>query len=84
MRHARPEALDRLEALLAALRALPELTEKSRGIFYRRGKAFLHFHEDPGGLYADVRGADGEFVRLRVETDAEQTALEAEARRLGG
>ena len=74
MRHAGVEALDRLEGLLAAVRALPGLREKQRGIFYRRSKAFLHFHEDPTGLYADVRLGE-DFERLRVTTDAERAAF---------
>lgn len=69
MRHARAEALDRLEPLLADLRVLPGLAEKSRGVFYRRGKAFLHFHEDPTGLFADLRNAEGDD-RLEVTAEA--------------
>jgi hypothetical protein len=80
VRHAGPGALDELEALLDLLRKLPGLSEKKRGIFYRRSKAFLHFHEDPSGLYADVRLAD-EFERVRVTTTAERTALVALVRR---
>ena len=75
MRHARAQALDRLEPLLTALRALPGLRETSRGVFYRKSSAFLHFHEDPAGLFADIRGADGAFERYRVETREEQQAL---------
>ena len=71
MKHAGPEALDRLEPLLAALRDLPALRERSRGTFYRGSRAFLHFHEDPAGLFVDVR-YDGNFERMRVTTDAEQ------------
>lgn len=67
MRHARDQDLDRLEDLLAALRGLPGLTEKKRGTFYRRSRAFLHFHEDPKGLFADVRdAADRNFERIDV------------------
>jgi hypothetical protein len=50
------------------------LVEKKRGVFYRRSRAFLHFHEDPSGLHADVRLADA-FERLRVETAREQDQL---------
>ena len=53
MRHATTPALDRLEPLLAGLRHIPGLREKSRGVFYRKSSAFLHFHEDKGG---PVRG----------------------------
>lgn len=68
MKHAGATALDRLEPLLAALRALPGLKEKARGVFYRGGRAFLHFHEDPAGLIADLRLAGPDFERFRVET----------------
>ena len=72
MKHATAAALDRLEPLLAALRTLPGLREKSRGVFYRKSGAFLHFHEDPKGLFADIRRADGDFDRHRVETEDER------------
>src|SRR5882762_6307050 len=74
MRHARDAALDALEPALGRIRAIPGLTEKSRGIFYRRSKAFLHFHEDPAGLFADIRFAE-EWERLPVTTAAERDVL---------
>lgn len=77
MRHARAAALDRLEPLLAELRRVDGLTEKSRGVFYRGSRTWLHFHEDPAGLFADVRRADGEFDRLPVDrTEQWQTLVE--------
>lgn len=72
MKHARADTLDQLEPLLAAIRALPGLKEKSRGVFYRGSRAFLHFHEDPAGLFADVRLAGADFDRFRVETEGER------------
>ena len=78
MKHVSEGALDRLESLLGDLRALEGeggLREKKRGVFYRRSRAFLHFHEDPTGLYADVRLGVADFERLRVTTRAEQRAL---------
>lgn len=67
MKHAGAIALDQLEPLLFELRALPGLVERSRGGFYRRSRAFLHFHEDPAGLFADVRDATGrDFERVDV------------------
>ena len=67
MKHAGSQALDALEPLLARVRALPGLTERARGVFYRRSKAFLHFHEDPQGLFADIRSAGGkDFDRIDV------------------
>src|SRR6185369_5558259 len=48
MRHARPEDLDRVDPLIARVReAGSALTEKKRGVFYLKSRAFLHFHEDP-------------------------------------
>lgn len=66
MKHAGPQALDRLEPLIARIRALPGLTEKARGTFYRKSRAFLHFHEDSEGLFADIRVEGDDFERLDV------------------
>lgn len=77
MKHATPAALDRIEALLARLRALP-LKEKSRGRFYWKSRSFLHFHEDPAGLFADIRAEDGkDFDRLKIDAVEAQDALVA-------
>ena len=57
------------------------MVEKKPGIFYRQSKAFLHFHEDPSGLHADVRFEE-EFERVRVETAVERRALLARVRAL--
>ena len=74
MKHAGPEALDGAESLLSRIRAVRGLTERKRGVFYRGSRAFLHFHEDPAGLYADVR-LGPEFVRLRATTQSERRDL---------
>jgi len=74
MRHARSQDLDRLEALLETLRALPEFKEKSRGVFYRGSKSFLHFHEDATLLFADLRG-DDDFARFPVNTETQRRAF---------
>jgi len=75
VKHAGTTALDQLEDLLAAIRASSLLTERSRGVFYLKSKAFLHFHEDPAGLFADVRSrAGGDFERIKVD-DAQGRAL---------
>lgn len=81
MKHATSAALDQLEPLLADLRALPGLVERSRGVFYRKGRAFLHFHEDPKGLFADVRDATGlDFDRFDVTRPEGQADLIAATR----
>ena len=81
MRHATAEGLDQVEPLLAQLRLVPGLVEKNRGTFYRKSRAFLHFHEDPSGLHADVRFNE-EFERVRVESDSERQALLSRIRTL--
>jgi hypothetical protein len=77
VRHATAEDLDRLEPLLAELRALPQLRERKRGSFSRGSRAFLHFHEDAGELYVDVRLGSA-FERMRVTSDADQAAFIAQ------
>jgi hypothetical protein len=74
MRHASAASLSRIEDLLAALRADPRLKEKTRGVFYVGARAFLHFHEDPAGLFADIRPGS-EWERLPVNTQAERCLL---------
>ena len=75
MKHAGPEALDRIEPLLESLRALDGLKEKSRGCFYLGGKAFLHFHQHGDSeMYADIRRG-GEFERFPAVTSAQHKAI---------
>jgi hypothetical protein len=74
MKHASSAALGGLSELLDRVRQRDGLKEKKFGIFYRKSKAFLHFHEDPAGLFADLSvGAD--FDRYPVNTKREWTAL---------
>ena len=81
MKHATPAALDQLAPLLAELRTLDALTERSRGVFYRKSRAFLHFHEDPKGLFADIRDAsNGDFERFDVTGADGRARLLAAAR----
>jgi hypothetical protein len=85
MRHAGDAALDQLEPLLAAIRATGALKEKSRGVFYLKSKAYLHFHEDPAGLFADVRAEDGkDFDRFKVDEAPGAAALRARLAVLAG
>jgi hypothetical protein len=71
VRHATQEDLDHVEALLADLRKLRQLRERQPGYFSRGSRAFLHFHEDAGDLYVDVR-LDSAFQRMRVTSRGEQ------------
>jgi hypothetical protein len=74
VRHVTAAGLDELDDVVRELRGVDGLKEKSRGVFYRGSRAFLHFHEDRSGLYADVR-LDADFERMRVTTKAERKRL---------
>ncbi len=74
MKHAGATELDQLEGLLLSLREMQVLRERSRGVFYFKSRAFLHFHGDPAGLFADLRCGDT-FERFGVNSAAERTAL---------
>ena len=80
MKHAGPEAIKQLEPLLAKIRKLEGLKEPKRGTFYRGSSAFLHFHEDPAGMFADIK-LDGDFQRFRVSTRKEIDSFLARASR---
>jgi hypothetical protein len=71
VRHATQEDLDHLEALLAELRKFPQLRERKRGYFSRGSRAFLHFHEDAGDLYVDVKLGSA-FERMKVTSSRGQ------------
>lgn len=79
MKHAGQTALDALEDLLSSIRTLGHFKEKSRGVFYYKSQAFLHFHEDPEGLFADLR-IDGDWQRFGVNTSDEKRQLLARAK----
>jgi hypothetical protein len=74
VKHATQVALDALEPLLAELRGIDGLTERKRGVYYRKSQAFLHFHEDPAGFFADLREGGG-WVRVDVTTQAQRRTL---------
>ena len=74
MKHAGEAALDRVESLLVELRRFDGLREPKRGVFYRKSSAFLHFHDDPAGIFADVRTGRN-WMRLPVNTRSERLRL---------
>jgi hypothetical protein len=74
MKHAGSAALDAVEPLLGEIRSVLSLTERKRGVFYRKSTAFLHFHEDPEGIFADLRDTSG-WLRLPANTIAERRDL---------
>ena len=79
MKHATDVALDALEPLLRDLRRFDALSERKRGVFYRGSSAFLHFHEDPAGFFADAKVSPA-WVRFEVTTQVQRRALVREVR----
>ena len=71
MRHAGQDDLNQLEPLLVELRKLPQLRERKPGSFSKGSHAFLHFHEDLGAFYVDVK-FDTKFSRARVTSREER------------
>lgn len=62
------------------LRKLPQSHARKPGYFSRGSRAFLHFHQDAGDLYADVR-LERKFQRMRVTSRNEQAGFLSQARR---
>jgi hypothetical protein len=79
VRHATEEDLDRLDVVLVELRGLSDLRGRKRGYFSRGSAAFLHFHEDAGDFYVDVK-IGGKFQRMKITTPGEQSAFLARVR----
>jgi hypothetical protein len=74
MKHAGPRTFALIPTLLGELRTRTALREKRPGVFYLKSRAFLHFHDDPEGIFADVRLAN-EFIRLPVTSIVQQGDL---------
>jgi hypothetical protein len=76
VKHASESTLEGLSAFLDRLRSIDGLVEKRPGVFYRRSKAFLHFHEDPSGIFVDIRlNIDDPFTRLPVTTRSQESEI---------
>jgi hypothetical protein len=74
MKHASAQTLQQISDLLDQVRQRHGLKEKKLGIFYRKSKSFLHFHEDPAGTFADLTVGET-FDRYRVTTVKERKEL---------
>jgi uncharacterized beta-barrel protein YwiB (DUF1934 family) len=75
MKHAGANTLAALELVLRKVREHAVLVERTPGSFYRKSNAYLHFHEDPAGFFADIKLSGTGFTRLRVSTTQEQEHL---------
>ena len=74
MKRAGTSTLERIAPLLSELRRHPSLRERRPGHFFLGSREVLHFHDDPAGVIAELRLADG-FVRLAVTSEVEQAEL---------
>jgi hypothetical protein len=74
MKHAGKETLDSLEELLCEVRQHKTLRERKRGAFYAKSAGILHFHEDPAGIFADLK-IDGVWQRFPVNTRRDKQSL---------
>ena len=75
MKHATAETLASIGHLLEQLRSRKRLVERTPGAFYFKSKAFLHFHHDSSGIYADVKQDLIGFTRMRCTSQEEQRAV---------
>jgi hypothetical protein len=75
MKHAGRDSLGKIMPLLVELRKRAALREKAAGVFCLKSKAYLHFHDDPAGIFADVKLDLKTYSRIRATTKPEQKAL---------
>jgi hypothetical protein len=66
--------LETLAPLLKFLRSYEVLGEANETKFLLKGRDFIHFHDEPEGLWADVKLSKGR-VRVSVSTASEQSEL---------
>ena len=64
MKHATAKTLKSIEPLLKDIRRLLQ-KEKKIGIFYKGSGAYLHFHEDKKGIFADVK-VNNKWIRIKI------------------
>ena len=67
----RQETIDALSILLNFLKSYEILNEVKPTNFHLNGKGFIHFHDEPDGLWADIFLSKGR-LRMPANTDSEQ------------
>ena len=81
MARAEAEALQKLLPVMRQLREIKGVQEIRPGIFHVRRDAFIHFHDEAGALYAELKKPGGAgFDRYPLETAAQQRKLVDDAR----
>ena len=66
--------IQKLAPLLRMLRSYEILEEVRETKFHLNGRDFIHFHDEPDGLFADVLLAKGR-IRASVSSRSEQAEL---------
>ena len=66
--------LETLAPLLSTLRGYSILCEVKPAAFQLNGRDFIHFHDSPHGIFADVLLSKGR-VQMPVSSDAQQAEL---------
>ena len=67
----RQQTIEALSILLNFLRSYEILNEVKPTNFHLNGKGFIHFHDEPDGLWADIFLSKGR-LRMPVNTASEQ------------
>ena len=67
----RQQTIEALSILLNFLKSYEILNEVKPTNFHLNGKGFIHFHDEPDGLWADIFLSKGR-LRMPVNIDAEQ------------
>jgi hypothetical protein len=81
MARASAATLEQLASLLADIRTITTLTERSAGVFYMKREPMLHFHATDGAIVAHLKAQAGGFDEFAVNTNASRAALLAELKR---
>lgn len=77
MAHCPEDKLTDLVDFFAELRNWPGLKEKQPGIFYFKGRGFLHFHIKDGKRWADIREGKNWGSPLDLPFDPDPKCLDA-------
>ena len=82
MPNAGPEALARLQETIRQLRAIPQVRERSPGLFQLLGQTFVQIHDTGGKLHADLKKVSGTGVdRFALDDASLQRKFVDEAKR---
>ena len=81
MKHASTKSFDCIKDILTKLKKYKSLKEKQKGVFYKNSQAFIHFHEDLEGLFADLK-IKNEWERFPVNTKQEKDYFLKKAQKL--